>query len=73
MKNPEYLLKRLISLESHIAHQDIIIQDLNEVVLRHWKNIDLLKIEISLLKDQIDILSVTNDVSSSPDNSPPHY
>ena len=73
MKNPEHFLQRLVSLESHIAHQDIIIQDLNEISLQQWEKIDSLKNEMSILKAQIDILSADISPTSDPDTRPPHY
>jgi SlyX protein len=73
MKNLEHFLQRLISLESHIAHQDIIIQDLNEIALQQWKKIDSLENEMSLLKAQMDILSTDISSTSNSDTRPPHY
>ena len=62
--------QRLIDIETAIANQDRIIEDLNEVVIMQGKQID------NLLKQNQYLLSVLEDETVKPlseETPPPHY
>lgn len=64
--------ERLIELETQLAFQDGVIQELNDVVISQQQQLDLLKREMQLLREQFASL---NDkmVSSGNEPPPPHY
>ena len=62
--------QRLIDIETAIANQDRIIEDLNQVVIMQGKQID------NLLKQNQYLLSVLEDETVKPlseETPPPHY
>lgn len=62
--------QRLIDIEMAIAHQDKIIEDLNQVVILQGKQID------NLLRQNQYLLSVLENDTVKPQNEevpPPHY
>ena len=62
-----------MALESHIAHQDGTIDDLNEMVNRQWTEIEALRRDLAELRDRL--MRVEGDMKpSQPDDQPPpHY
>ena len=67
------LEQRLGDLESHLAHQEIAIQDLSDVAARQSETIDELKRQIDRLKERL--LAAEAEVQSvmPQDPPPPHY
>jgi len=64
---------RITALESHIAHQDGTIDDLNEMVNKQWAEIEALRRDLADLRARL--ARVEGDVGpSQPDDlPPPHY
>jgi uncharacterized coiled-coil protein SlyX len=64
---------RITALESHIAHQDGTIDDLNEMVNKQWAEIEALRRDLAELRARL--ARVEGDVGpSQPDDlPPPHY
>ena len=62
---------RIEALESRIAHQDRVIDDLNVTVTAQWQEIDGLKRQIARLGDQMQ--DVQARVPEGPEPPPPHY
>ena len=65
------LAARIEALESRIAHQDRVIDDLNATVTAQWQEIDGLKRQIARLGDQMQ--DVQARVPEGPEPPPPHY
>ena len=64
---------RITALESHIAHQDGTIDDLNEMVNKQWAEIEALRRDLAELRARL--ARVEGDVGPSQPNDlpPPHY
>ena len=67
------LIKRIDVLETHVAHQDSIIDELNDVSIKQW-------VEIQKLNDRFDHLrnkfsELDREIDPPPDENapPPHY
>ena len=67
------LINRIDTLETHIAHQDGIIEELNDLSSKQW-------VEIHKLNDRFDHLNnkfseLERDIETPPDEDapPPHY
>ncbi len=65
----------LIELQTQLAFQDHTIAELNDVLIRQQKQMDLLQLEIRLLKEKLGALEdrVAVGASSARDEKPPHY
>ncbi len=65
--------RRMIKLETRIAHQDKVIQELSDSIAEQWKTIDALTRRLKSLRDNVGELD--NDLRGlMPDESPPpHY
>ena len=73
MSEPGDLNKKIEALETHITHQDSIIEELNAVSIKQW-------VEIRKLNDQFDLLrnkfsELEGDIKTLPEEkeAPPHY
>jgi SlyX protein len=64
------LNERIDALEAHIAHQDLMIQELNEVTTRQQSMLDALTARVGRLLDRIGSLEPQGPL---PANKPPHY
>lgn len=73
MNDRDELVRRLDDLEAHIAHQDSTIQDLNEVTLRQWKEIEALREQVARLTDRLEAVADAGETGSDPEPPPPHY
>lgn len=62
--------ERLIDIETDLTHVERIIDDLNEVIIRHEKEIEALKKENMLLKNLLERDTVKPLSEETP---PPHY
>lgn len=64
---------RLDALETRLAHQDQMIEELNETITAQWKDIDRLKREVERLGDRV----ANAEQSIGPDRGdeppPPHW
>jgi SlyX protein len=65
--------ERLTEIESRVAFQDDTIQQLNDVIVRQQHDIEHLKEELQLLKQQIETLAPSLVVDQSQETPPPHY
>ncbi|MES2801329.1 MAG: SlyX family protein [Bdellovibrionota bacterium] len=66
------LEQRLVDLETKIAYQDHVIEDLNAVVISQQKQIDQLEINFALFKAQAHaVQSGDNEIRAH--EKPPHY
>ena len=72
MESSKNIEQRVVELEAHLAHQEIIIQDLSDGVAKQWEVIDNLLSSVRLFKDKI-----VNLEDEAQDNyvekPPPHY
>lgn len=65
--------QRLIDIETKIAHQDFLIEELNQVIYEQQKTIDKLENSLTTLAKRFkDALAAENDIRG-PDEKPPHY
>jgi SlyX protein len=61
---------RLEALETRVAHQEIVISELNEVITSQWRKIDALERQFALLREELQSLAPARD---APEPPPPHY
>lgn len=64
------LEERLINIETDLTHAERMLEDLNEVIIRHEKEIEALKKENTLLKNLLERDTVKPLSEETP---PPHY
>ena len=64
---------RIDALESRIAHQDAVIEDLNATVTAQWKEIDRLTREMVKLGDRIAAAEQTQGGDPGEEPLPPHW
>ncbi len=63
----------LLELQTQLSFQEDIVQQLNEVVTRQQGDIDDLRQELNILKQQIQVM-ISNQLDSQEENiPPPHY
>lgn len=65
--------ERLIELETRLAFQDDVVQELNRVVVRQQQEIDTLRRELEALRAQIRAMAPTLVASRAEETPPPHY
>ena len=64
----------LVALESQVAFQEHTIEQLNEVLISQQQQMDLLRLELRLLKEKLGALEDRIDHGGSAiDEKPPHY
>jgi SlyX protein len=63
----------LIEVQTQLAFQDQTIAELNTVLTSQQQQIDKLRLELSLLKDQLGMLEERLDSGPPQDEKPPHY
>lgn len=73
MNDKSELAQRLNDLEAHVAHQDSIIQDLNEVSLELWDEIKALNEKVEFLKAKLQAAEDAKDEEATKEPRPPHY
>lgn len=64
---------RLIDIEIKIAHQEDVVESLNQVVYEQQKKIDQLEAMISALARHVRELSGSGNASDVANEKPPHY
>jgi SlyX protein len=72
MPNIEALNTRIDALETRLAHQDRIIEDLNATVTDQWKQIESLTRKVVRLDEQIQDLRASAGPTGEQE-PPPHY
>ncbi len=65
--------KRLIELESRIAHHERMAEDLSQVIADQGRVIDLLVAQVRRLTDRVREAEAGWDRSPQDDKPPPHY
>ena len=65
--------QRLAALEMHSAHQDNVIEELNDIAVKQWAEITALTERLSFLRGKIQELETGGDGTSDADETPPHY
>ncbi|MDA1097678.1 MAG: SlyX family protein [Proteobacteria bacterium] len=73
MSEIEDLEQRLVTLESHIAHQDGTIEDLHAMVNAQWTGIEALRRELDQLRGRLLRLEGEMETDHPDDRPPPHY
>ncbi len=61
---------RLDALETHVAHLDRVVTDLNDVIAAQWRKIDQMAREIGRLREE---WQNTTPSRNLPEPPPPHY
>ena len=65
--------ERLIALESKLAHQEYLLDSLNQTVYRLQKQLDELDTLASALVQQVSQLRAHSSDNALPNEKPPHY
>ena len=65
--------KRLIELETKLAYQEDLIQDLSKTIFEQQKRLDQLEQTYRYLLAQTQELSETTSTNITVDEKPPHY
>jgi SlyX protein len=63
----------LIELQTQLAFQEHTIAELNDVVTAQQKQLDLLRLELKMLRDKLGDLEVRVETGPPADEKPPHY
>lgn len=71
--------ERITSIETALAHHEIQIQDLSEMINRQWKEIERLRLHLQKAHDKISEIEAgengetgsVSDIAAA--NKPPHY
>ena len=71
MTEIETLTQRIDALETHVAHQDQTIEDLNAALTDQWKQIEDLTYRLSRLTDEL--RDFESSAAGEPEPPPPHY
>ena len=73
MSDNTELVKRLLEMESHLAHQEGTIQDLSDIIAGQRNTISALSDKVERLKERL--LALEDDVRNpeAKDAPPPHY
>lgn len=64
---------RLIELETRLAFQDHVVQELNDVVVRQQREIEGLRRDIEILRNQMKTLAPSLVENRADEAPPPHY
>lgn len=64
---------RLNELETKVAFQDDLVEELNRVVAAQQQQIDLLRQQVQLLYDHVRSLSPSDIALPTEEERPPHY
>ena len=61
------------TLETHIAHQEKLIEELSEVTAKQWQEISALSNQLQKLSDKLKAIEEGVAVKPGDEPSPPHY
>ncbi|TCO79740.1 SlyX protein [Plasticicumulans lactativorans] len=64
---------RIIELEIRLAHHEVLLGDLNDVVVRQARELDRLARELALLREQVKAQAELNLAARGEEPPPPHY
>ena len=65
--------QRLIDLETKIAHQEYLLEELNQVLYEQQKTIDKMEATLASMGKRLKELLKGNEDIRGPDEKPPHY
>ena len=65
--------ERLIELETKLAFQETIVEELNEIVTRQQQQLDILQSAIEQLNDRLKSASEETVMEPAQERPPPHY
>ncbi len=71
MPNIEALNNRIEALETRVAHQDRMLEDLNATITDQWKQLETLTRKIARLDEQLQ--DVRSSGPTGEQEPPPHY
>ena len=63
----------LIELQTQVAFQEQTIAELSDVLTSQQQQLDLLRLEIKVLKEQLGVLEDRVEAGPPQDEKPPHY
>ena len=72
MDDTAAVMARINALETRLAHQDLVLEDLNSTITTQWKEIERLTRLIGRLDDQMQEIRDSAGPEGS-DPPPPHY
>lgn len=64
---------RIIELEIRLAHHEVLLGDLNDVIVRQARELDRLTRELALLREQVKAQAELNLAARGEEPPPPHY
>lgn len=64
---------RFEALETRIAYQDEVIEDLNKTITAQWKELDRLTREVAALTERVTQAEQSAGMDPSEEPPPPHY
>jgi SlyX protein len=67
------LEQRIIELEIKVSHQEVLIEELNQVIYEQQKTTDKLEASVARLVKKLQELLAANEESQLPHEKPPHY
>jgi SlyX protein len=63
----------IVDLQTRLAFQDGVLEELNQVITDQQKQIDRLELSLTALKGQLESLQHTQMMRQSDEPPPPHY
>ena len=73
MSDIQSLTNRIDELEIRLAHQDQIVEELNETITRQWKEIELLSRHMAKLGERVHAVEENVGDPAPTEPPPPHY
>lgn len=73
MTSQSAMQDRVNTLETYIAHQEKLIEELSEVTAKQWQEISALSNQLERLSDKLKAIEGGMAVKPSDEPSPPHY
>mgnify|MGYP006091570091 CR=1 FL=1 len=67
------ITKRVDVLETHVAHQEIVIDGLSEMSIKQWAEIKTLNDQMTLLKNKLKELECGENSPTEEEPNPPHF
>ncbi len=64
---------RFIDIETKVAYQEDLLQELNQVVIKMQQQIDRLELRNQMLRDNLKQIEASLPGDANPEQPPPHY